>query len=83
MAVDLEPQLLEILACPGPDHGTLRKGTDNDPSADVLTCTDCGRVYPVRDGIPVLLLDEADGPDDPPEPGEHARPGDEAGPGKG
>ena len=61
MAVDLEPQLLEILACPGPDHGTLRPGTGQDPEADFLTCTACGRAYPVRDGIPVLLLDEAVG----------------------
>ena len=64
MAVDLEPQLLEILACPGPDHGTLRPGTGEDASADFLTCAECGRAYPVRDGIPVLLLDEAvGGPD--------------------
>jgi uncharacterized protein YbaR (Trm112 family) len=25
----------------------------------VLTCTECGRGFPVVDGIPVLLLDEA------------------------
>ncbi|QGK71293.1 Trm112 family protein [Allosaccharopolyspora coralli] len=78
MTVDLEPQLLQILACPAPDHGTLRQGTDADPSADVLTCTDCGRVYPVRDGIPVLLLDEADSGSQ-----DGAGPDDEAGPGKG
>jgi len=28
----------------------------------VLTCTECGRVFPIRDGIPVLLLDEATSP---------------------
>lgn len=62
MAVDLDEQLLEVLACPSPDHAPLRKGTPADPDADVLTCTDCGRQYPVRDGIPVLLLDEATAP---------------------
>lgn len=59
MAVQLDPQLLEILACPSPDHAPLRAGTATDPDADALTCTECGRSYPVRDGIPVLLLDEA------------------------
>lgn len=64
MAVDLDPQLLEILACPSPDHAALRPGTVDDPAADFLTCTSCGRAFPVRDGIPVLLLDEAvGGPD--------------------
>jgi uncharacterized protein YbaR (Trm112 family) len=58
VAVELDPQLLEILACPSPDHAPLRPGTADDPDADVLTCTSCGRVFPVRDGIPVLLLDE-------------------------
>lgn len=65
MAVELDPQLLEILACPSADHAPLRVGTDADPNADVLTCTACGRRYPVVDGVPVLLLDEAQ----PPEPG--------------
>ena len=64
MAVTLDAQLLEILACPSPDHAPLRVGTPSDPEADALTCTACGRVFPVRDGIPVLLLDEATSPDD-------------------
>ena len=50
----LDPILLEVLACPAPDHGTLTF----DAQAQTLTCTSCGRVYPVRDGLPVLLLDE-------------------------
>jgi uncharacterized protein YbaR (Trm112 family) len=33
----------------------------------VLTCTSCGRGFPVVDGIPVLLLDEASPPVDTPE----------------
>jgi uncharacterized protein len=65
MAVTLDAQLLEILACPSPDHAPLRVGSGTDPEADALTCTSCGRVYPVRDGIPVLLLDEATNPASP------------------
>ena len=48
----------EVLACPSEDHAPLRAGTPVDPDADVLTCTACGRQFPVVDGIPVLLLDE-------------------------
>jgi uncharacterized protein YbaR (Trm112 family) len=62
MAVTFDTQLLEILACPSPDHAPLRVGSPSDPEADALTCTECGRVFPVRDGIPVLLLDEATEP---------------------
>ena len=36
-------------------------GEPGDPTAAALTCTECGRVFPIRDGIPVLLLDEATG----------------------
>ncbi len=59
MAVQLDPQLLEILACPSDDHAPLTAGSPADPDADVLTCTSCGRQFRVEDGIPVLLLDEA------------------------
>jgi uncharacterized protein YbaR (Trm112 family) len=68
LAVKLDPQLLEILACPSDDHAPLRVGTPDDPEADALTCTSCGRQFPVNDGIPVLLLDEAVLPSDAPDP---------------
>ena len=61
MAVDLEAQLLELLACPCEQHGALRPGLADDAQADYLTCVSCGRGFPVRDGIPVLLLEEAVG----------------------
>ena len=52
----IESSLLEILACPK-CHSPLRK----EPEGSELACTnaECGLVYPVRDGIPVLLIDEA------------------------
>jgi uncharacterized protein YbaR (Trm112 family) len=56
--VSLDPQLLEILACPDTHHAPLTY----DEAAETLTCTDCGRVFPIRDGLPVLLLDEATTP---------------------
>lgn len=53
----LDPRLLEILACPA-CHGTVRPVNDEQG----LECDRCGRVYPVRDGIPVLLVEEATPP---------------------
>jgi uncharacterized protein YbaR (Trm112 family) len=50
----LDPTLLEILVCPG-DHADLRY----DAAAGTLTCTGCGRIYEIRDDVPVMLLDEA------------------------
>jgi uncharacterized protein YbaR (Trm112 family) len=64
MVVQLDPKLLEILACPSEDHAPLHVGSPTDPEADVLTCTSCGRQFRVEDGIPVLLLDEAIVPPD-------------------
>jgi uncharacterized protein len=52
--VNLDPALLEILACPD-CHAPLRV----DDAASELVCTGCGLAYPVRDDIPVLLVDEA------------------------
>ncbi|MBP2474584.1 uncharacterized protein YbaR (Trm112 family) [Crossiella equi] len=57
----LDPDLLEILACPCPEHAKLVPGKPGDENAEYLTCTACGRSFPIRDGIPVLLLDEAEG----------------------
>jgi LSD1 subclass zinc finger protein len=52
MAVD--PELLEILACPHcKTPVTLVKG------GTALKCETCKRVYPIKDDIPVMLIDEA------------------------
>jgi uncharacterized protein len=51
----VDAQLLELLACPDKHHAPL---TYDEPG-QTLTCTECGRVFEIRDGIPVLLLDEA------------------------
>jgi len=56
MAVDLAPELLEILACPN-CHGSL--AVDHERDELVCLAADCGLAYPVRQGIPVLLIDEA------------------------
>jgi hypothetical protein len=61
MLVQLDPVLLEVLACPAEHHAPLQPGTPDDVDAPALTCTECGRSFPIRDGIPVLLLDEAFG----------------------
>ncbi|WP_424321717.1 Trm112 family protein [Klenkia marina] len=51
----MDPALLAILACPDAHHSPLTL----DAGAGELLCTGCDRAFPVRDGIPVLLLDEA------------------------
>lgn len=63
MAIDIDVRLLDVLACPAEHHAPLVAGTPTDPDADAVSCTVCGRSYPVRDGIPVLLLSEAQGGD--------------------
>ncbi|CAN5751126.1 Trm112 family protein [soil metagenome] len=47
----IDPGLAQILVCPA-DHGELTQ----DETASTLTCQTCGRVFPVEDGIPVMLL---------------------------
>ena len=56
MAVDLAPELLEILACPN-CHGAL--AVDHERDELVCLAADCGLAYPVRQQIPVLLIEEA------------------------
>lgn len=63
----LRPELLEILACPACHSTPLLESTGDD--GDTLTCTGCRRRYPIRDRIPVLLVDEAVLPDSSSRPG--------------
>ena len=51
----IDKELLEILACP------VCK-TQVTQEEDSLVCTECGRRYPIRDGIPIMLVDEAEQP---------------------
>ncbi len=57
----LDAELLEILVCPN-DRGDV----DYHEDEQVIVCRTCGYRYPVRDGIPVMLIDEAEKPADGP-----------------
>ena len=50
----VDPKLLEILVCPL-TQGPLRY----DPEAQELISEQAGLCYPIRDGIPIMLVDEA------------------------
>lgn len=52
MAVSKE--LLDILACP-----LCKTPVQLTPDGQGLKCETCRRVYPIRDDIPVMLIDEA------------------------
>ncbi len=51
----IDKELLEILACPVCKTRVIEE-------EDFLVCSECGRRYPVRDGIPIMLVDEAQQP---------------------
>ena len=51
----IDPKLLEILACPACKTEVRLEGA-------CLVCEQCGRRYPIRDGIPVMLIEEAENP---------------------
>jgi uncharacterized protein len=50
----ISQDLLDILVCPVCKKPLLQKET-----GESLKCNECLRVYPVRDNIPILLVDEA------------------------
>lgn len=54
--MNVDAALLAILACPACRSRLQVVGADADTE---LACTGCDRVYPVRDDIPVLLVEEA------------------------
>jgi uncharacterized protein len=52
--MEIDTRLLEILVCP------LSKGRlEYDPHAQELISRRAGLAYPIRDGVPILLVDEA------------------------
>lgn len=50
----LDEQLLKILVCP-----SCRGPVEHKERRHLIVCTECGLRYPVRDGIPVMLVEEA------------------------
>jgi uncharacterized protein len=46
--------LLDILVCPA-----CKRPLELKDEGQSLRCGQCRRVYPIRDGIPILLVDEA------------------------
>jgi len=56
MALELDPTLLEILACPA-CHSNL--SVDYEAKELVCNSAQCGLAYPIRDNIPIMLVDEA------------------------
>ncbi|MGH6989591.1 MAG: Trm112 family protein [Stellaceae bacterium] len=53
-AAEIDPKLLEILVCP-----LTKAALRYDSGAQELISIDAGLAYPVRDGIPIMLVDEA------------------------
>ena len=54
----IDETLLEILACPVCKEPIRLED-------DKIVCTGCGRRYPIRDSIPIMLIEEAELPEAP------------------
>ena len=50
----ISKDLLDILACPA-----CKAKVELKADGTGLKCVECHRVYPIRDDIPVMLIDEA------------------------
>ncbi len=53
----VDKELLEILACPA------CKGDVKEENGKIV-CLKCGLKYPIKDNIPIMLIDEAEGKKD-------------------
>lgn len=49
----IDPDLLDILACPS------CKGDVKEENNKVV-CAECGLKYPIKEGVPIMLVDEAE-----------------------
>ncbi len=54
MSTDIDPKLLEILVCP-----LTKSQLKYDKEAQELISVQAKLAYPIRDGIPIMLVDEA------------------------
>ena len=53
-------ELLDILICPACRRDrNLEEALAYDQQRQILKCNACRRAYPIRDEIPILLIDEA------------------------
>ena len=50
----LSQELLEMLVCPA-----CKQALEYRQNPENLKCTQCHRVYPVKDNIPIMLVDQA------------------------
>lgn len=56
--MSVQPELLEILVCP-----KCKGALHLNESEDGLVCKHCRLQYEIRDDIPIMLIDEAQGID--------------------
>jgi uncharacterized protein YbaR (Trm112 family) len=54
----ISQDLLDILVCPVCKKPLVLQVKENE-NGESLKCGECRRVYPVKDNIPILLVDEA------------------------
>lgn len=47
----MDKELLDVLACPACK-------TDVKEEGGIIVCVECGKRYPVRNGIPIMLIDD-------------------------
>ena len=48
----VDKELIKILACPACKSDVILKG-------EKIVCTNCKRAYPIKDDIPIMLVEEA------------------------
>ena len=53
----IDQKLIDILACPACEERPPVRPTED---GKFLVCEKCGRKYPIRDDIPVMLVEEAE-----------------------